>query len=85
MSPTLHCARVCILDCLLVCLNQPLNVTDQKMPQLRVMVQTELDKNGRQFRCDVTTASLQMLSQGSRGDGQSPSMPSFRRLLLLEG
>ena len=59
--------------------------SDQKMPPLRVMVQTELDKNRHQFRCDVTTASLQMLSQGSRGDGQSPSMPSFRHLLLLEG
>ena len=26
MSPILHCACVCILDCLLVCLNWPLNV-----------------------------------------------------------
>ena len=52
------------------------------MSQLRA---TELDKNGHQFRCYETTASLQVLPLGSRGDGQSPLMPSFRRLLLLEG
>ena len=56
--------------------------SDQKMPRLCAMVQTELDKNGHQFRCYETTASLQVLPLGSRGDRQSPSMPC---LWLLEG